>query len=555
VNPIRLRTAAPIVAWSLVALGVSVPVSGAEYPPPPEREIPAPLAGLSDDFESILHTYRWPRAHWSVLVVSMDRGDTLFAEAPDAPMAPASNLKLLTTAAALRTLGPSFRFRTYLLADGEVREGVLHGDLVLYGTGDPSISDRLFPDRTEVFRRLAEQLEALGIHTITGDLVGDASFLSGPRHPEGWDRKDLNDAFAAPVSALSFNENVLSFRVVPSRTAGEAPTVHTIPARGGMVVVNNARTVTSRTGPRLAILRDHPDDAVRIEGRIRKGSRDVWRQMTVSDPALFATLALRGVLEDRGISVIGGSRSVERRTASVIPAQRRVVAPAMGRKQGSRTRVLARHESPPLEKLLEVVNKRSNNLYAELIFRTVGRVRDGVGSEAGAAVAVSDALVDLGMDPGDVVQKDGSGLSAESRVSAGFLVDLLRRMEESPSWPYYWASLPEAGQRRGLRRMYQTPAANNLRAKTGTIQHVSALSGIVHSSDGERLAFSFLVNSTPSPGRAKEVENELGARLASFSRRSGSPLPPGYVAVAQSDDALGSELTHRGDWVSASHHP
>ncbi|MDH5588739.1 MAG: D-alanyl-D-alanine carboxypeptidase/D-alanyl-D-alanine-endopeptidase, partial [Gemmatimonadota bacterium] len=291
-NPIRLRTAAPIVAWSLVALGVSVPVSGAEYPPPPEREIPAPLAGLSDDFESILHTYRWPRAHWSVLVVSMDRGDTLFAEAPDAPMAPASNLKLLTTAAALRTLGPSFRFRTYLLADGEVREGVLHGDLVLYGTGDPSISDRLFPDRTEVFRRLAEQLEALGIHTITGDLVGDASFLSGPRHPEGWDRKDLNDAFAAPVSALSFNENVLSFRVVPSRTAGEAPTVHTIPARGGMVVVNNARTVTSRTGPRLAILRDHPDDAVRIEGRIRKGSRDVWRQMTVSDPALFATLAL-----------------------------------------------------------------------------------------------------------------------------------------------------------------------------------------------------------------------------------------------------------------------
>ncbi len=188
------------------------------------------------------------KATWGVLVVSLDTGDTLFAIDPDRPLAPASNLKLLTTTAALRILGPDYRFRTYLLTDGTVENGVLDGDLILYGTGDPGISDRFYRSRDEVFQRLIDQLEELGIHSVTGDLVGDASFFAGPLRPEGWDPRDLNDHFTGAVSALSFNENVVSFRVVPGET-GAPPSVQTVPAHAGLEVVNEAETVTQRRAP------------------------------------------------------------------------------------------------------------------------------------------------------------------------------------------------------------------------------------------------------------------------------------------------------------------
>ena len=147
------------------------------------------------------------------MVVSLDAGDTLFAVEPDSALAPASNLKLLTSAAALRALGAEYRFRTYVITNGEVDEGIVDGDLILYGTGAPGISDRFYPRKDEVFHRLIDQLAALGIHTVKGDLVGDASYLPGPLRPAGWEADDLNEHFAGAVSALSYNENVVSFQV------------------------------------------------------------------------------------------------------------------------------------------------------------------------------------------------------------------------------------------------------------------------------------------------------------------------------------------------------
>ena len=182
----------------------------------------AAFADLQNRLTTAFEGGGWRAATWGVSIVSLDSGDTLFTIEPDTPLSPASNLKLLTTAAALEILGPEYRFRTYLLADGDVVDGVLHGDLVLYGTGDPGISDRFFRRKDDVFHRLIDELEELGIHTVTGDLVGDASFLAGPLRPAGWDARDLNDYFSAPVSALSFNENVVSFRVVAG-LPGEPP--------------------------------------------------------------------------------------------------------------------------------------------------------------------------------------------------------------------------------------------------------------------------------------------------------------------------------------------
>jgi LysM repeat protein len=187
--------------------------------------------------------------------------------------------------------------------------------------------------------------------------------------------------------------------------------------------------------------------------------------------------------------------------------------------------VLARHVSEPLRVYLGVVNKQSNNLFAELVFRTLGRTVVGVGTPEAGARAVRRALAQLGVDTKGVMLVDGSGLSAENRVSALTFVSLMERMAASAQWEPFWESLPEAGQPGGLGRMYNTVAAGNLRAKTGTIEGVSALSGLVRTRDGERVAFSLLVNGTASTSRAKRVENEVGVALAAFRRPETVPLP------------------------------
>ncbi|HSH76434.1 MAG TPA: D-alanyl-D-alanine carboxypeptidase/D-alanyl-D-alanine-endopeptidase [Longimicrobiales bacterium] len=508
------------------------------------------LNELRSHLAGIFGTGGWQGASWGVAVVSLDEGDTLFAVEPDAPRSPASNLKLLTTAAALQVLGPEYRFRTYLLTDGEIEGGVVRGNLILYGTGDPGISDRFFHSREAVFNRLIDELDALGVHTVAGHVVGDASFLPGPLRPEGWDARDLNDHFSAAVSALSFNENVLSFRVVPA-APGEPPAVHTVPDYPGLAVVNEARTVAAGVRPRVHILRDDPLDSVRVEGRILSGARDVWRQMTVSVPAHFAAAAFKAELERRGITVAGGVRVVDHPGESVLGP---VAAPALGAR---RARVLARHVSDPLLAYLQVVNKESNNLYAELVFRALGRAAEGVGSPEAGARAVRRELEALGVDMSGVTQLDGSGLSAGNRVSAATFVSVLQRMASGPNWQAYWATLPEAGRRGGLSRMYRTAAAGNLRAKTGTIEGVSALTGMVRSADGERIAFSLLVNGTRSTSRAKTAENEVGAVLASFRRPAISapavsfveavqPLPsPSAIEVMRRDAWTGDGSRHR----------
>jgi D-alanyl-D-alanine carboxypeptidase/D-alanyl-D-alanine-endopeptidase (penicillin-binding protein 4) len=509
----------------------------------------APLAAqeidaLRESLGSIFGNTTWRGATWGVMVRSLDTGDILYAVEPDEPLAPASNLKLLTTAAALRILGPNYRFRTYLLTDGRIANGVLEGDLVLYGTGDPGISDRFYRRKQEVFELLVDQLAALGVHTVSGDLVGDASFLPGPLRPAGWHPGDLNDRFAGAVSALSFNENVVSFRVVPGEV-GATPSVHTIPPNAGLLIVNDARTVASEARPRLAILRDEPLDPVRVEGRLLARSQDVWREMTVPVPAHFAASVFRATLEERGITVRGQIRTVDSQHQSVVGG---ISAPALGRRGA---RVLARHVSDPLSAYLAVVNKESNNLFAELVFRLLGRSTSGVGSAEASAAAVRAALGEVGVDMSNVVQLDGSGLSAGSRVSASTFVDVIERMASGPVWSEYWGSMPEAGRRGELGRMFGTAAAGNLRAKTGTIEGVSALTGMVRSRSGERLAFSLLVNGTRSNSRAKATENQVGILLASFDRTlSDDPNVRFAQELEQDDRGPRRYLVARGESIA-----
>jgi D-alanyl-D-alanine carboxypeptidase/D-alanyl-D-alanine-endopeptidase (penicillin-binding protein 4) len=475
---------------------------------------------LGSDLREIISRPRWTGDRWSVMVRSLDRGDTLFSYGGEESLTPASNMKLFTTAAALYYLGPDFRYNTFLMATGPIRDGVLEGDIVIYGTGDPTFSSR-FGDTRSVWNAFADSLQALGVREIRGNVVGDGSYFTGPGAGVGWQQDYMNASYAASAGALSYAENVARLQISPGQAVGWRPEVELVPGGEGIAIVNQATTV-SRGSTRISAARMSYDGPIVVRGQIATGAGAVQRSVPVSDPARLAAAAFMDVLTGRSIAVTGGVASAQTKDESPVTG-RSVFAPALDSR--APVRVLAVHTSDPIMQVLTIINKRSHNLMAEQVLRTVGRVAVGEGSVEGGYRAVRHMLEQQG-HTSELAMYDGSGLSVLNRSSAGGITDVLTVMAESPMWNYYWETLPEAGASDGLRRMYRTAAEGNLRAKTGTIDHVSALSGYVTSANGERLAFSIISNNVPSTWMAKRVEDAIGARLAQFQRPLGAPARP-----------------------------
>jgi serine-type D-Ala-D-Ala carboxypeptidase/endopeptidase (penicillin-binding protein 4) len=468
------------------------------------------VASLRADLQNLIHS----PGSWSVTVISLDRGDTLFAHSPDLPLAPASNMKLFTSAAALYYLGSRYRYNTFLLADGAIENGVLKGNLIIYGTGDPTISDR-FHQKMVVWNSFADTLVALGVREVQGDIVADATYFGGSASPPGWQENYMNASYAASPSALSFAENIATLYIRPGLQAGAPAQVQLIPGGEGIAVVNEATTVAGRRSW-INAMRTSYDGPVLVRGQIARGTTGILKTVPVSDPPRWAAAVMRETLQKRGIQITGTVTAVQSPDESPLTG-RMVYAPAFSDKPP--VRILAIHESPPLFDILEVVNKKSHNLLAEQALRTVGRVAYGEGTPEAGARAVQHLLAtETGSTPTELHIYDGSGLSVLNRVTTRSIVQLLSFMAKSTMFQDYLATLPEVGAADGLRRMYRTGAEHNLRAKTGTIDNVSALSGYVRAANGERLAFSIISNSVPSTYRAKRIEDQIGARLAAFDR-------------------------------------
>lgn len=482
----------------------------------------ADLPALHADLERIVRQAGGPAERSGVLVASLDRGDTLFSLNADVPLAPASTMKLYSTGAALCYLGPGFRFSTALYADGPIANGTLRGDLVLYGTGDPTLSGRMLESATAPFGAFADSLLALDVRRITGNVVGDGSYLDQQWLAEGWEASDLMEWYGVPVSALNFAENMVTLRVRPGG-AGEPARITSTPRTKGLSVVNRVRTVSSGG---TSVRFEHGTTGIVVTGQIRRGDAAIARALPVVDPANYAAAALAAYLETRGIEVEGEVRGVGRNSDSKIGGD--------GSRASSRPRLLAVHRSPPLVQIAAVTNHVSHNLFADALLKRVGREVGGEASFAAGSRAIARLLdgESAALSPAPRIM-DGSGLSRSNRVTARATVQLLGYMARGTAWDAYYASLPTAGEPGGLPRMRGTPAAGNLRAKTGTLESVSALSGYVRSADGERLVFSVIFNGVPSATRAKEVEDQIGARLARFrrsaaepGRRLGPPGPP-----------------------------
>lgn len=430
------------------------------------------------------------RAHWGVLIVDRDSGQTLYARDADEFFQPASNAKLFTTALALATLGPAYRFRTTLEATGPLDDrGTLHGDLVLVGRGDPTLSNLVFPFRQPPERDgpperaladLVQQAVRRGLRQVMGDVLADDSYFSAERYPPGWTVDDLTAGYGAAVSALVVADNAIEVEVAPGSAVGEPVTVKLAP--WAPFYRFRSEAVTGPPGQALTLqLHREPDRReVVLRGTIPLDASVAHLQLGVEQPAEFAAALLRELLEQQGVAVLGGTGARHRPDVSA----------------ATRT-VLAEYVSPSLAELVEYVNKVSQNLHAECLLRTVARERAGVGSREKGLEVLGAFLATAGINQG-VRLWDGSGLSVYDQVTPQAVVALLRYADRQSWGPLWEASLPVAAQDGTLeKRMVGTPAAGRVRAKTGTLAHVATLSGYATTLGGRRLVFSILVNGIP----------------------------------------------------------
>jgi D-alanyl-D-alanine carboxypeptidase/D-alanyl-D-alanine-endopeptidase (penicillin-binding protein 4) len=455
----------------------------------------------SDDLAAILGglAARIRGGTWGAMVVSLTRGDTLYANNAGEQMLPASTMKLLTSAIAFDRFGPTYQFSTDALRDAPVGpDGTLTGNLYLRGDGDPALSGKFLPGGPSApMNRLADMVVATGIRRVTGSVIGDASGFDDQIVPEGWLARYLQASYAARVSALSLNENVVVVAVTPT-SPGNPATVVLEPSTSAIPLVGNVRTVAGG-GARLSF-RKQGDGTIVANGSI--GSRTSTRRYVyiVEDPASFATGAFLNALIARGIKVDGGIRLAK--------------APPTAVK-------VAGLLSPPLASMIAAMNRESINHYAELLFRNAARgpQRDAVGTVANASSVLDRFFASkVGVDTSSLTFADGSGLSTLDRVTPRAQVQLLGFAHRASWGPWLHASLPVAGDSELLkRRMRNTPAEGNLHAKTGTTNDVIALAGYVTAVNGEILAFSFLYNGRDR-WTAKSMIDVMSETLASFGR-------------------------------------
>lgn len=456
---------------------------------------PRSASALAADLGIFLERTR--SGQWGVMITSVSRGDTLFSRNPGLELRPASTMKLFTTGLAFDRFGPDYQFSTDVLRDGPVTsDGTLQGNIIVRGDGDPSLSGRFLDGGPNApMAMLAQRVAAAGIKRITGDVIGDATAFDDSLIPDGWLTRYLGAGYAARVSGLSLNENIVWVAVSPG--SGSRAEVALEPMTTSMTVVNKARTVGGRNAN--LHMSKSSDGTITVTGSIGRQSRTRRYSYVVDDPAKFTTGAFRAALAAAGIKVDGATR--------VAPTPARAVK-------------IAALQSPTLARMVSAMNRESINHYAELLFRDGARgpQRTRQGTVANGNQAMHEFFARVGADTTTIYNADGSGLSVNDRLTARSMVQLLDYAHRATWGPEFHASLPVAGESGTQRtRMKGSPAQGNLHAKTGTTNDVIALAGYVTATDGEVLAFAFLYNGTDR-WNAKSTIDVMGETLASFGR-------------------------------------
>ncbi len=438
-----------------------------------------------------------------VQVAEVATGRVLYAYNDDRLLLPASNLKILTSAMTLERLGSTYRFTTHVIREAS-------GDVVLLGSGDPSLSGRLFPYQKDgrtgsplaAIEDLAGQVAAHGIRRIDGNIVGDDTLYPWDPYPPSWTQDDTIRDFGAPVSALTLNDNVVTVSIGPGARPGDPAVLSLSPQLEYLTFDNRTVTVSGRGESNVEVRRMPGTAQWMLTGVAAIGHPPVVETIPVEDPALFAATALYEALIRKGIAIHG--RPV---------ARHRALGVAYAAVAGDE---LAFRVSPPLVDLLQMMDKVSQNLHAELLLREAGRVARHDGTTVAGLAEMRDYLAEAGASPGDWRLDDGSGLSRNALVTPRLLTHVLVRMAQSQENRDAWNTLLPVGGEDGTlsHRLCCVTQGRGIRAKTGSLNRALALSGYAGNAELGQLAFSILVNDfAASPMEVREWIDKIAAAL------------------------------------------
>ena len=490
--------------------------------PPPRAGDASPPRGthhaLADRLTALLDSAATEQALWAVFVRSLDAGDVLFAHHGDRLLMPASTMKIITRAVAAERLGWDYSYETRVLSAAAVVvvDGVLRGDLIVRGSGDPTINTRAGHGMPAFDAWAATLLEA-GTTAIDGRVIGDDDLVEDAAPGYGWSWDDLPYGYATPGGALQHHDNVAVLTVHPGSVAGEDVVIEVAPPANGVRVVNRVETVSPDSETELTLKR-MPDGALEVLGAVPASAAPVYRTASVQTPTVFFVRGLKQTLKTWGIDVSGDAVDLDEVDAAVVDGA---------------LRVLASHRSPPLWDIAGTLMGVSQNLYAETLLRTLDQDRQPRTAVAGRAV-MREVLESWGVDPLRVVVADGSGcrdttMSPRARSWTSCSGCTTTRGTRRRSWPPCRWPLSSGTL---ATRLTGTAAAGNAHAKTGSMSNVRALSGYVTSADGEVLAFAMLANNFSGPaGPILAVIDRLVEQLAlstrSDSGRRATPAPSG----------------------------
>lgn len=495
-------------AAALLAITLAGCAEKSARPAAPLAHPAAQTATLRRDLDAVLSSPRLARSTWGVLVKSLDRGDVLYAHDAGKLVMPASNMKIVTMAAAAERLGWDYRYETTLESAAPVDEdGVLAGDLIVKGSGDPSIGtlDKV-DERT--FDQWTAQLKAAGIRSIAGRIVGDDDAFDDDEIGAGWSFDDLAYGYAAPIGALYYNEGVFEVSARPGAAIGSSAMVQGTPPEHGFTIVNRVTTVAADGPAAIEVHRERGSLLLEVSGTVPLGRTEplaTWP--AVENPTLYFARVLRTALAARGIPVRGAA------------IDRDMVVPEDPlRSNAAVPRVLARHSSEPLAVLARRFLKVSQNQYAELLVKTLGR-QAGDGSAARGQQVIRSVLDQWGVPRDSYVLMDGSGLSRYNYLSAEALVDVLEHLYRDPKHREpLLAALPVSGEAGTLeRRLTASWTKGAVHAKTGSIANVRSLSGYVRTRGGEMLVFSIVANNFSQP--AAEILYDIDLLVEILARQ------------------------------------
>ena len=428
------------------------------------------------------------QAFWGVQVVDLKTGQPVYSRNEDKFFVPASNTKLFSTGLALSRLGTDYRFHTTVEADAKPDADGLVSGIRLVGGGDPNLSARTMPYQHNSFGpnplvaldSLADKLVQAGVKVVRGDVVGDDTAYAWEPYPDGWSVDDPIWEYGAPVSALTLNDNAFGIAVAPGNAVGDPGVITLSPHSEHLLIHNRTRTIVAGES-KLIYDRVPGSSELIVRGVVRLKGPPVKEILAIDDPALFAASAFREALIRKGIEVQGGAAARHRLASEMTPRVAGVE--------------LARETSLPLIEALRVVNKVSQNLHAEIMLRESARAKNGIGTRQGGIAELKAFLSEIGVADKQYNFVDGSGLSRLTLVTPRTVAKLLTYLYGTPHREKWIGTLPTGGEDGTLSSRFGRAAeATNIHAKTGSLSHVSALSGYALQPGGASYVFSILVN-------------------------------------------------------------